>query len=81
MSAALDVGDRSLDDFRREWFAVWEAVRGASPAGSTFLVPGDLDPPPMWLASDDGGQVGRGGEDGRGLADGLLLSRNPSAYV
>lgn len=66
VSAALDVGDRSLDEFRREWFAVWEAVRGASPAGSTFLVPGKLDPPPMWLASDDAGKWAAVGETGEG---------------
>lgn len=66
VSAALDVGDRSLDEFRREWFAVWEALRGASPAGSTFLVPGNLDPPPMWLASDDAVKWAAVGETGEG---------------
>ena len=53
VSAALGISDRSLDEFRREWFAIERALQGATPAGSVFPLPDDFQPPPMWLASDD----------------------------
>ena len=66
VSAALGVADRSLDEFRREWFAIRGALHGGPPTGSIFPVPDEFVPPPMWLASDDLGKWAEVGETAAG---------------
>ena len=66
VSAALGVGDRSLEQFIREWSAIWRALRGDSPYGSTFALPHEYRPPPMWLASDDADKWAAVGETATG---------------
>ncbi|MDQ6896816.1 MAG: LLM class flavin-dependent oxidoreductase [Actinomycetota bacterium] len=66
VSAALGVGDRSLKQFIREWSAIWRALRGGSPDGSTFALPHEYRPPPMWLASGDADKWAAVGETATG---------------
>jgi alkanesulfonate monooxygenase SsuD/methylene tetrahydromethanopterin reductase-like flavin-dependent oxidoreductase (luciferase family) len=66
VSAALGVEDRSLERFRSEWFAIWQALRGVSPAGSFFPLPQRFRPPSTWLASDDAAKWAAVGERAEG---------------